>query len=393
MLRGANIVCLASIDWSNNWQLHQEAATAFAAAGNRVLFVDNTGVRRPGLRDAGRLWDRLRAWSHGLAHPETRVDVLSPLLAPFPYSPLATRANAALLFRSIRRWIRRDANRPLIVLTYLPTPLMHRVIDALDPLLLVYYRADLLSESSPGARPLHAYEESMLARADLVFTTAASLRATAHGLAQRVEHLETGVRFVDFANARDRVSRAPAVFEGISGPVVGFTGTLRDALDLALLANAARLAPELTFVLAGPATVDVRQLASLPNVRLVGPIEHADVIEHMAWFDAGILPYALNPFTASIMPMKLMEYLAAGLPVVSTRLPEVCRFAEEHGGVVTFADDAMELVAALRAAVREESPEELARRMEVARRHDWSAQMASMSELMEEALAGKAAAR
>ncbi|MBV9772384.1 MAG: hypothetical protein JO040_00445, partial [Gemmatimonadetes bacterium] len=59
-IRGASIVCLSLIDWSFNRQFPQEISDAFAAAGNRVLFVENTGIRRPALRDASRLWVRLR---------------------------------------------------------------------------------------------------------------------------------------------------------------------------------------------------------------------------------------------------------------------------------------------------------------------------------------------
>ena len=62
MLHGTNIVCLSSIDWAFNWQLPQEVASAFAAGGNRVLFVENTGVRRPTLKDASRLRARFRNW-------------------------------------------------------------------------------------------------------------------------------------------------------------------------------------------------------------------------------------------------------------------------------------------------------------------------------------------
>ena len=88
-LEGATIVCLASIDWTFNWQIPQEVAAGFARAGNRVLFVENTGVRRPALRDAARLVARLRAWWHarGRVKPASGgVDVWSPLLVPLPYS-------------------------------------------------------------------------------------------------------------------------------------------------------------------------------------------------------------------------------------------------------------------------------------------------------------------
>src|SRR4051794_8514383 len=120
MLRGANIVVLSSIDWSFNRQNPQEVAAAFAESGNRVLFVENTGVRRATLRDLPRLRDRLRNWWHargGTEHTAGGVDVLSPLLLPFPYSHAAAAINTRLLTRTVRRWLRGAAGGPLIVIT------------------------------------------------------------------------------------------------------------------------------------------------------------------------------------------------------------------------------------------------------------------------------------
>ena len=107
----------------------------------------------------------------------------------------------------------------------------------------------------------------------------------------------------------------------------------------------------------------------------------------MAWFDAGIIPYALNVYTADIMPVKLLEYLAAGLPVVATGLPEVRRFVAAHGPVVSIADGAAAFAAALRTALAEDTPARAAHRVEIAKRHDWTARITAMSDLMEAALA------
>ena len=169
--------------------------------------------------------------------------------------------------------------------------------------------------------------------------------------------------------------------------MIGFVGSLRTATDLDLLTRAARLAPDLNFVFVGPLLTGARPLAACPNVRLVGAVPHPEVVRHMAHFDVGILPYVLNRFTADVMPMKLKEYLAAGLPVVATPLPEIRRFAEEHPEVVAFATDAPGFVTALRVALASDGTAARARRLAVARRYDWTRQMSRMSDLMASALA------
>lgn len=386
MLDDATIVCIANIDWDFNWQSQQEVASAFAAAGHRVLFVENTGVRRPKLKDLPRLRSRLRNRRARRPQRETRgVDIYSPVLLPLPYSRVACMLNAAAMLRRIRRWLGADRERPLVVITFLPTPLARRVIKALDPALVVFYAVDRLSESSPGARRLREHEEALFREADLVFTTSDALRSFAQSMGARPEMLAHGVRFQDFQRARQK-GDSPALLDGLTKPVVGFVGIIRRDLDVDLVAKAAERAPEFEFVFVGPVGADVTALRALPNARFIAPVPHADVMRYMARFDIGILPYVLNAYTEHIMPAKLKEYLAAGLPIVATRLPEICRFAEEHEGTITFADDADQFVAALRSVLAEREPADVERRAEVAQRYDWSTQIDSMRSSMEAAL-------
>jgi len=391
LVRGANIICLSSIDWAFNRQNPQEVASAFAEMGNRVLFIENTGVRRAALRDAGRLWSRFRNWrraSRGVTPVAHNIDVHSPLLIPLPYSRLAGYANIRLLLRVIRRWLAADAARPLVFITFLPTPLALSLIRSLDPDFVVYYCIDRLSESSPGARKLHDFEPTLIVQADLVLLTAETLRSPAMSEARRVEMLPSGVRFQDFENARRDRSDPPPVFGGLRGPVAGFVGSLRDQTDLALLEQTVALAPDLNFVFVGPVMTNVSRLAAHPNVRIVGPVPHRDVMRYMTHFDVGILPYVIDEFTTGIMPAKLKEYLAAGFPAVSTALPEVRRFAEKHSGVIEFACDAPAFAAALRAAVSSDDPDVVERRIAVARHYDWSEQLSRVSGMIAEMMGG-----
>ncbi|MEA2328570.1 MAG: hypothetical protein QOE68_3529, partial [Thermoanaerobaculia bacterium] len=110
---------------------------------------------------------------------------------------------------------------------------------------------------------------------------------------------------------------------------------------------------------------------------------------YTASLNAGVLPYVLTDYTADVMPVKLKEYLAAGLPVVATHLPEVCRFADQHPGTISFADTPETFAAALRRAIAEDTPASAERRMEIARHYDWSVQMSQMSEWVESALAAR----
>jgi glycosyltransferase involved in cell wall biosynthesis len=377
-LRGANIVYLAAIDWDFNWQPTQEVASGLRAAGNRVLYVENTGVRPPRLRDVARLRARVSNWrrSHGAAATtKAGVDVLSPLVIPLPYSKLALPLNTRILMRSIRRWVDEDRGRPLIVVTFLPTPLAASVIEELKPAMTIFYSADRLFESSPSAKKLIPFEHEMFGRSDLVLTTSTALRDDAKPWSSNVKLFNHGVRWNDFAAAH-----ATARQKQNATPVVGFAGSIRDELDMALLENVVRAAPDLRFVFAGPVFSDVRALAALPNVELTGPKPHSEIVRMMVeQFHVGILPYTLNRFTEAIAPAKMLEYIAAGLPVVATGLPDIRQFAHDHDGMIEIASDTDAFVDALRRAVLRRSSDMHERRLACAKANAWPVRMEQLS--------------
>jgi len=118
MLHGRDVVCISSIDWDFIWQGHQEIMASLAEHGNRVLYIENTGVRPPRLRDLPRVRTRLRNWwrgTKGFRQERENLVVYSPIVLPFPYSRLARWVNRTLLMRALRRWMRAtDFRRPVV---------------------------------------------------------------------------------------------------------------------------------------------------------------------------------------------------------------------------------------------------------------------------------------
>ena len=103
-----DVLCVSSIDWDFIWQGHQEIMSRMAAKGHRVLFVENTGVRAPKVRDLPRVRQRIRNWwrgTKGFPRERPNLFVYSPLLLPLPYSRLARWINRSLLSRALRRWM------------------------------------------------------------------------------------------------------------------------------------------------------------------------------------------------------------------------------------------------------------------------------------------------
>jgi uncharacterized SAM-binding protein YcdF (DUF218 family) len=393
MQRRPDILCVSSIDWDFIWQGHQEIMSTLAAQGHRVLFIENTGVRPPSMRDLPRVRQRLSNWWHstkGFRQVRENLYVYSPLIVPLPYSRVARWVNRTLLLRSLGRWMAATGFHRPITWTFLPTPLARDLVTRLDSELTIYYCIDDLASSSPEAKRITASEEQLFRDADLVFVTSEQLRRRAARLSQRVHLFPFGVSLEAFERVRAADDPPPSDVAAIPRPIAGYVGGLHQWVDQRLLSEVAAGMPDVSFVLVGPEQTDVSSLRRLPNVHLLGKKPHADVPRYVKAFDVGLVPYRLSEYTANVYPTKLNEYLAMGTPVVATDLAEIRRFNSDHGSVVAVAGDAESFAAAIRASFAESSSSERERRIGVARDNSWAARIAAMSELIDDALERKA---
>ncbi|MCC7418407.1 MAG: YdcF family protein [Acidobacteria bacterium] len=396
MIRGRDIVCISSVDWDFHWQIHHEIMSTLAAGGNRVLFIENTGVRPPGVSDISRLRQRIRNWwrsTKGFRAERENLFVYSPLFVPLPYSRAARWINRVLLFRPLRRWMAATNFRRPIAWTFLPTPTAIDLIGDVDPSLTIYYCADDFSASSHAARRIVGFEDALLAEADLVFVTSDRLAARARRHSTRVHRFPAGVDVDGFERVRAQEDGVPSDLKALGRPVAGYVGALHQWLDQDLIASVARRMPDVAFALVGPVHSDTSRLAACGNVHLLGGRPHGEVPAYIKGFDVGLVPYRVSEYTASVYPVKLNEYLAMGVAVVATDLPEIRRFNEDHGGVIEVAGDPGEFERRIRAALLPAAPGEARRRVEAARRNSWSSRIEGMCALIARALDEREARR
>jgi uncharacterized SAM-binding protein YcdF (DUF218 family) len=386
-----DIVCISSIDWDFIWQGHQEIMSRFAADGRRVLFIENTGVRAPNVGDIGRVRSRVRNWwrgTKGFREERPNLFVYSPLIVPLPYSRVARWINRLVLFRPLRRWMRATGFYRPIVWTFLPTPLALDLIKELDPRLTIYYCIDDLASSSPGARRIVPSEERLFVIADLVFVTSERLRERAARISGVVHLFPFGVNLERFDETRASGAPLPDDLAALPRPVVGYVGGLHQWVDQDLVAGLANRLPDVSFAMVGPAQTDVSALERCPNIRLFGQRPHADVARYVKGFDVGIVPYRNTEYTANVYPTKLNEYLAMGIPVVATDLPEIRRFNAEHPNVIGVAADPDAFAGAIRAALTVSPPAEVDRRIAIASSNSWKSRVDAMDRLVDDTLEG-----
>jgi len=268
---------------------------------------------------------------------------------------------------------------PLVVWLY--TALAFELGRALEPDLIVYDVMDDLASFKDAAPEQRLRHHAALHHADVVFTGGRSLHAAASALRPRDIHcFPSGVEAEHFGQAKVLRRRTP----GSGGrPVIGYVGVLDERIDWDLVGDVADLLPDWTFTMVGPvAKIDPARLPVRRNVHYTGPRAYGDLPAVMASFDVAMMPFARNEATRSISPTKTLEYLAAGLPVVSTSVPDV---VADHASIVGIADMPSSFAAACVHAM--EHPPDVAAVARVVRRSQWDDIAARMGAIVDERLA------
>lgn len=387
-----NILCISAIDWDFIWQGNQEIMSTLAAQGSTVLFIDNTGVRRPSWQDIPRLRQRIKNWRagvKGVRKERENLFVYSPLILPFPYSRLARALNRLLVLRVIKRWMRSFEFYNPIVWTFLPTGLAIDIIRGVDPKLVIYYCIDNFEASSTGARRVRKTEGQLLQKADLVFVTSQRLKDRCLRLNPRVHLFPFAVNIEAIQGAANGNPGPPPDLVGVPRPIVGYVGGIHKWLDQELVHRIATVHPDYSFVFVGPLQTEVDTLKSLTNLHFLGPKNHSDLGHYIQAFDAALIPYRLTEYTEHVYPTKLNEYLALGKPVISTDLPEVRAFGDRNPGVVEVAQTPDDFARCVETALRSNSAEQARRREEVALRHTWASHLHEMNQLIGKGLLAK----
>jgi glycosyltransferase involved in cell wall biosynthesis len=259
------------------------------------------------------------------------------------------------------------------------TPMALPLIDRIDRALLVYDVMDDLASFAFAAPAMRLNQERLLRAADLVFTGGRSIHAGVEDRATAPVHLfPSGVEPEHYAAARRH--RAPR-----GRPVAGYVGVIDERLDLDLVAGLAARLPGWDVEMVGPVfKIDPATLPQAPNLRYRGIQEYARLPAVMGGFDVALMPFALNDATRAISPTKTLEYLAAGLPVVSTRVPDV---VADLADVVALRDDAAGFAAACEEARARSDAAHDRRVRRTLRLRGWDGIAGRMQVLMEEAAA------
>ncbi|MBN1867992.1 glycosyltransferase [Candidatus Sumerlaeota bacterium] len=389
-----HLLMLSFIEWDGAWQRPQHLATRLAAgttAPRGVVYC--SPVRAHNVR-AHNAMGRIGALLCSTRHRESEgLDVVRPLVLPGENRFRVVRfLNDLIVYDALRREIRRQGGPPQILMTN--SPFFERVFSLLPARVRIYDAMDELVRFPWAPADGPARERRLAAQCDLIATGTLSLERLKKeqfgDLCPEIRYVACGVDADRFA-PRAGDESPPEDIAHLPQPILGFFGAINERVDPDVLETLAAAWPEASIVLVGPVyrtfAESAKRLRAHRNVHFLGPKPYADLPRYLAAFDCALVPYRLTQGIEFVQPVKVLEYLAGGKPVVSTAIPDV---AELYGGLVRTADSPEAFVAQAREAAAEGAAraEEYVR---VAQGRSWQRMAEDFESLFDKALQDRSA--
>jgi len=251
----------------------------------------------------------------------------------------------------------------------------------------VYDELSLCSEGSYYSNMLNKIEHKNIHRIDLVLASSRKQCEKRKEIHPNVFYIPNGVDFTYFKRAMKSKASEPDDLRPIPRPRIGYIGNIENVrLDYNLLEETAKIHPEWSFVLigwvSGGAEEKVKSLTQLQNVYVLPYKPHAKIPIYLKGFDVGLIPFKVTPFSNAMNPLKLYEYLAVGLPVVSTMLDELKCYSK----IISISWNVDDFVFLIEKALQDNSPDKVLNRISFAQQNSWDQRVEEMSSILNEGL-------
>lgn len=392
MLTEHSMVYFAPDTWHGLWQPRQQLMQDFARHGNKVLYVEARSHLRAALQG-------MRNGTAGQKHPSQpvlhRINENLHVLHYPAWAPVSGRMPIGWLTKMIRTRILRNVLRALQMerpIVWLSQPSMIDLIDEVPAArLYIYHILDEYSayagQTSERSQRIARAEQEIYKHVDAVIVVSQQLYEAKQHHHPHMYVVPNGVNYDAFSKALDDL-QLPEDLARVPSPRIGYSGHVGDRLNLPMLHELALAKPEWSLVFMGEARLSQQletwqAMLRLPNVHYLGQKPGAEVPNYLKGFQVGLMPYLQNRESEHISPLKLYDYLAAGLAVVSVEIPAIKDF-RQHIHVARTPSDFMR---AVEMALADKEPHRYAMRRAVAAQHTWEAREQLLSNVIQQQLA------
>lgn len=348
VLRGRDILCF-SHDWTGD-PLSKTHLMRVLSKDNRILWINALANRMPttSKKDLSRIYHKLKSFTEPVREVEPNIHVLSPLAIPAYGTHSVRRVNEAFLLFQVRKAMRRlNFTKPVNMVF---NPAAGLLAGKLGERELVYYCVDEYKAFTGASKGLREIEEDLFRRADVVIVSAEKLLENKRIYNNNTFLIRHGTDWRHFRKALAEETKVPDDIIGLPRPIIGFHGLLADWVDYELIRKTAEHFRHGSVVLIGKVAVDaeekIKVLDGVRNVHRLGRKPYDELPAYCKGFDVALNPFAINELTLAANPLKVREYLAAGLMVVSTDIPEVrvlenCLVGSDNGNFIAQVENAL----------------------------------------------------
>lgn len=362
-----DIVCVSSVDWEPLWTRKQQIMSRLPKY-HRILYVEPPISFLSPYKDPSVAFKKRMA-KVGIRQLNDNIWLLSPpVVLPLANQlPLINVFNQMLIAQSIKAAIKELGLVNHILWTYLHTSCDLK--GRLGEKFLIY---DCVDEHSAydGFNPhlVKEMEKKLLIDCDLVFCTARGLYETKKEFCQKIFLSPNAADIGHFGQADSPETPLAGDLKGLSTPILGFVGAIKEWIDLDLIAELAKAFPQASIVMVGPvgANIDISKLNEQENIYFLGHRDRQILPQYLKGFDVCLNPFKENELTSTVSPLKFYEYLASGRPIASIPMPEIMEFE----GLVEFGRGPKGFVDAVNRALGD-TPTKKKKRLQKAGENSW----------------------
>ena len=349
ILRGRDILCF-SHDWTGD-PLSKTHLMRVLSKENRILWINAIANRMPTAsgKDVSRIFKKLRAFSEPVREVEKNIFVLNPLAIPTYGNEAVRKFNRKFLVSQVKKAMRKMNFKNPVNMVF--NPAAGLLAGKLGEEQLIYYCVDEYTAFTGAANGLREIEVELFEKADAVIVSAEKLFDDKKKYNENTFIIRHGTDWNHFRTALDDATEIPADIKDLPKPIIGFHGLLADWVDFELIKKTAKRFENGSVVLIGKIAVDaerkIKILENIENMHFLGRKPYETLPAYCKNFDVAINPFEINELTLAANPLKVREYLAAGLQVVSTDIPEVrileyCLIGEDHDEFIEMIEFALE---------------------------------------------------
>lgn len=342
--RQENIIFFSSLEWNTQRQVVHEYCEYLSQKHKKVLFVENTGVRSIKFKDSPRLARaiiNLFKLKNLFYKINDNLTVFRPIYFPFfQYSKMMSFINSIIIFFFINSWIKTNKIKSLSAVSFLPTPLVQKLLNYLEPKNLIYYCIDNLAIKSSNFKIFKKYEKIFIKNSDLTICTSKKLEKNARNYSDNVIYVPSGVNFKKLNETKNNILISDKLFfENLKGLKIGFVGSIREIIDYEYINKLINEIHNSYFIFVGPIIDEPpKYIKENKKIFFLGSKPHEVISTYINNFDLCLIPYIKNEFTDAIYPTKINEYLSLGKPVIATPTYEIKNFNNFNKNIISILD-------------------------------------------------------